>query len=107
MKCYTSVYNLQKVAESLQQRKDPLYISSLINSNFSAQNYHVLLRVNESYDDLKITIDSLNNKLLSQFDSILSKHKANQIIPKNKQKVMNKKINYGVFKSKFIASSKI
>jgi hypothetical protein len=87
-------------------RKNPAYISNLISENFTAHNYHVLLRVNESYDDIKNTIDGLNSKLISNFDAILKKHKSNQAVPQNKR-VLPKKINYGVFKSKFIASSKI
>lgn len=67
MKAYSSVYDLSKVSEGLRLRHSPAYISRIISDNFSAHNYHFLLRVNESYDDLRNTIDGLASKLISSF----------------------------------------
>ena len=100
------MYNLEKVAESLRLRKNPSYISSLLATNFSAQNYHVLLRLNDNYDDIRNGIESLNSKIQSNFDSILNRHRSYQA-PAHAKRTLNKKINYGIYKSKFIASSKI
>jgi hypothetical protein len=83
-----------------------MFISGLINSNFSAHNYHSLLRLNENYDDIRNGIDGLNKKLMQHFDVILERHRSYQMINQGKR-VHAKKINYGVYKSKFIASSKI
>lgn len=100
-----NVYNLEKISECLRLRKSPNYISGLISDNFSAHNYHVLLRINESFDDLRNTIENLSGKLTGHFDAVLNKHRQ-AVIPSGK-KVLHKKVNYGIFKSKFIGSSKI
>jgi hypothetical protein len=64
------------------------------------------MRINESYDDIRNTIDGLNSKLMANFDVIFKRHKPTPTLPQAKR-ALHKKINYGVFKSKFIASSKI
>jgi hypothetical protein len=46
MRSYLNVYNLEKISDCLKLRKSPTYISGLISDNFSAHNYHVLLRIN-------------------------------------------------------------
>ena len=45
-RCFSNVYNLEKLAEGLKLQRSPAYLSTLLSSNFSAQNYHVLLRLN-------------------------------------------------------------
>lgn len=105
-RCYSNVYGLEKVAESLKLKLNPSYITKLLNHNLSAQNYHVLLRLNENYDELRGLMENVGSKLLSSFDGILQKHKAAQLMPGH-NKTNQKKINYGIYKSKFIASLKI
>lgn len=103
---YASVYNLEKVAECLRLRKSPAYISSLISENFSAHNYHVLLRANEALDELRNTVDALGSSLSSHFSQLL-KQKTQAVSLPLAKKVLHKKLNYGICKSRFIASSKI
>jgi len=45
-------------------------------------------------------------KVLSSFEGVLKKHKSTQLLP-GKTNKNAKKINYGIYKSKFIASLKI
>lgn len=51
-------------------------------------------------------MEGVGSKLLSSFDSVLQKHKASQLLP-GKTTNNFRKINYGIYKSKFIASLKI
>lgn len=99
------MYGLEKISESLKLRRSPVYISKLISNNFSSQNYHLLLRLNESYDEIRNLVESLSDKLMSSFDSLLQRHKKTQIIPSGRPAY--KKYNYGIYKSKFVASLKI
>lgn len=105
-RCYGSVYGLEKVAESLRLRRSPAYISQLISSNLGAQNYHALLRLNDNYDEMRNAVDAVGSRLLGSFDAVLQKHRAEQAVPGNRR-VLAKKINYGIFKSKFVGSLKI
>ena len=43
---YTSVYGLEKIAESLKMKNDPAYISNLINTNYLRPKYNALLLLN-------------------------------------------------------------
>lgn len=90
----------------MKLQRSPAYLSNLLTSNFSAQNYHVLLRLNENYDEIRNVIESLSGKLMSSFEGLLQKHKNAQVIPSGK-KGLHKKFNYGIYKSKFISSLKI
>ena len=54
---------------------------------------------------MKNVIDSLANKLLSSFNSVLGKKNTPQ--PMTVKQHTARKINYGIFKSKFVASLKI
>ena len=105
---YGNVYGLDKIADCLKLGKSPSYISSLVSSNFSAQNYHLLLRLNDNYDDVRNAIEGLKGKVEGNFDALLQRHRSYQApVGQNKRSQQAKKINYGLFKSKFIASSKI
>lgn len=94
------------MAESLRLRRNPTYISQQISNNLGAQNYHALLRLNENYDDMRNAVDAVGSRLLGSFDTVLQKHKAEQVMPGSKR-VLAKKINYGIYKSKFVGSLKI
>ncbi len=100
------MYGLEKIAESLKLQRNPNYISNLISSNFSAQNYHVLLTLNENYDEIRNVIESISDNLMSSFDGMLQKHKKARTIPSGKRPT-HKKFNYGIYKSTFVASLKI
>lgn len=51
-------------------------------------------------------MESLSGKVMSSFEGLLQKHRSAQILPSGKRPV-HKKFNYGIYKSKFVASLKI
>jgi hypothetical protein len=105
---------LEKVAESLRLQRSPAYISSLLSSHFAPHNYHLLLRLNESYDATKNAIDALAHTLLSSFRALLQERHGKE---GGGGEVRGRgggrgggeagKISYGIFKSKFVGSLKI
>lgn len=55
-------------------KSNPTYINQLINNNFMRPKYNALLFLNENYDEIKNTVDSLYNQMNQQIQQIVSKH---------------------------------
>lgn len=86
---------------------DPKYISNLINNNFLRPKYNALLILNESYDDVRNTVDNVQCIMERHLDEILKRQRSYQQIQSTKTLRELRKVKYDLLKSRFIASSNI
>ena len=98
---------MNKIATCLRDNNSPEYVSRLISQNMSEGKFNELMVINEKLDRMNQTFESICDGVRKHLSEIVQLSSESQSLSKTLPQNFDKKINYGVVKSKYIASSKI